>query len=108
MTEERTLPKSFDELIQRSSVPVFVDFWADWCGPCHMVAPAIKQLAEEMKDRLTVVKINVDEKPHLAAQYSIQGIPTFMIFHQGQTLARFSGAMPYAKLKQEVERHLEK
>lgn len=103
MTE---LPKSFDELIQTNELPVFVDFWAEWCGPCRMVAPSVKQLAEELKDRLTVVKINVDEKPAVAAKYGIQSIPTFMIFYKGKTVGRFSGAMPFPMLKQEVEKHL--
>lgn len=99
-------PKSFEELIQSSEVPVFVDFWAEWCGPCRMVAPAVKQLAEELSGRLTVIKINVDEKPAIAAQYGIQSIPTFVIFYKGEAAGRFSGAMPYPMLKQEVEKHL--
>lgn len=106
MTEKT--PKSFDELIQTSEVPVFVDFWAEWCGPCRMVAPSVKQLAEELAGRLTVIKINVDEKPVIASQYGIQSIPTFMIFYQGKAVTRFSGAMPYPMLKQEVEKSLSK
>ena len=102
------LPKSLDELIQNNEKPVFVDFWAEWCGPCRMVAPSVHQLAEELADRLTVVKVNVDEKPAVAMQYGIQSIPTFMIFYKGNTVARFSGAMPYPRLKQEVENHLAK
>jgi thioredoxin len=99
--------KSFSELILASETPVFVDFWAEWCGPCRMVAPAVKQLAEEMKGKLTVVKVNVDEKPELAAQYGIQGIPTFMLFKNGRVALRFSGALPYPMLKAEVEKHLD-
>jgi thioredoxin 1 len=102
----KLLTKSFDELIRTNDVPVFVDFWAEWCGPCRTVAPSVKQLAEELKDHLTVIKVNVDEKPAIAAQYGIQSIPTFMIFYKGNTLARFSGAMPYPMLKQEVEKHI--
>ncbi|MBL7996911.1 thioredoxin [bacterium] len=104
MTEKT--PKSFEELIQVSEVPVFVDFWAEWCGPCRMVAPSVKQLAEELAGRLTVIKINVDEKPEIASQYGIQSIPTFMIFYKGKAVSRFSGAMPYPMLKQEVEKNL--
>lgn len=99
--------KSFGELIQTNETPVFVDFWAEWCGPCRMVAPAVKQLAEELKGKLTVVKVNVDEKPELAAQYGIQGIPTFMLFKNGRVAMRFSGALPYPMLKAEVEKHLD-
>ena len=100
------LPKSFDELIRNSPVPVFVDFWAEWCGPCRTVAPSIKQLAAEFKDRLLVIKINIDEKAAIASQYGIQSIPTFMIFYNGKPVGRFSGAMPYPMLKQEVEKIL--
>ena len=100
------LPKSFDELIRNSPLPVFVDFWAEWCGPCRTVAPSVKQLADELKDRLLVIKINVDEKPGISAQYGIQSIPTFMIFYKGKAVSRFSGAMPYPALKQEVEKSL--
>ncbi len=100
------LPKSFDELIRNNPVPVFVDFWAEWCGPCRTVAPSVKQLANELNDRLLVIKINVDEKPAIAAQYGIQSIPTFMMFYKGKAVSRFSGAMPYPMLKQEVEKSL--
>lgn len=99
--------KSLQDLIQTSETPVFVDFWAEWCGPCRMVAPAVKQLAEEMSGRLTVVKVNVDEKPELAAQFGIQSIPTFMMFKNGSVALRFSGALPYPMLKAEVEKHLD-
>jgi thioredoxin len=85
---------------------VFVDFWAEWCGPCRTVAPSVKQLANELKDRLLVIKINVDEKPVIAAQNGIQSIPTFMIFYKGNAVSRFSGAMPYPMLKLEVEKSL--
>lgn len=97
---------SFEQLIQTSPVPVFVDFWAEWCAPCRMVAPAVKQLAEELSGRLAVVKVNVDEKPELAAKYAIQSIPTFILFRNGQAERRFSGAMPFPRLKAEVEQFL--
>ncbi|NTW11003.1 MAG: redoxin domain-containing protein, partial [Chlorobiaceae bacterium] len=67
--------KSLDDLIKTSPLPVFVDFWAEWCGHCKMVAPAINQLAEEFSDRLVVVKVNIDEQPELAESCKVQGIP---------------------------------
>lgn len=94
---------SFQELIEKNELPVFVDFWAEWCGPCKMIAPSIKQLAHDFKGKLTVVKVNVDEKPAIANQYGIQSIPTLMLFHQGKVLWRISGALPYDQLRSEVE-----
>ena len=99
-------PKSFFNLIQQSNVPVVVDFWAPWCGPCKMVSPALEQLAREFKGKLIVVKINVDEKQHIAGQYQIQSIPTIMMFFKGNTLMRLTGALPYESIKQEVVKYL--
>ena len=100
------LPKSFNDLIQQSELPVLVDFWAEWCGPCKMVSPVVEQLAREYKGRLLTVKINVDQKQHIAAQYKISSIPTIMLFHQGQVLMRQTGALPYSALKSQLEKHL--
>lgn len=99
-------PLSFEELVRTSPVPVFVDFWAEWCGPCRVIAPSVQQLAEELKGRLTVVKVNVDEKPDVAQTYGIQSIPTLMLFREGRIIAKWIGAMPYARLKGEVEKQL--
>jgi thioredoxin len=98
------LPKSFNDLIQQSDRPVLVDFWAEWCGPCRMVAPTIERIAQEYKGKLLVVKINVDEKPHVANQYGIRSIPTIMLFHRGKTLMHQQGALPYDRLKHEIDR----
>lgn len=100
------MPHSLDELIKSSSLPVFVDFWADWCGPCKMVAPAVQQLAREFSGRLTVVKVNVDRQPDAASRYQVQGIPALMLFQNGELTWRTSGAMPYQQLKAEIERRL--
>ncbi len=107
MAEEK-LPKSFEELVRTSDVPVFVDFWADWCAPCHQVAPAVRQLAQEYKGRIRVVKVNVDKQPHIASKYMVQSIPTLMIFYAGEIVWRFSGALPYSMLKEKVDEVLQK
>ena len=100
------LPKSFDELINNSDLPVLVDFYADWCGPCKMVSPVIARLAKEYRNRLTTVKINTEKKPAIAGRYSIQSIPTIMLFYKGKQLMRLQGAYPYESLKAELEKSL--
>jgi thioredoxin 1 len=97
------LPKSFQALIQDSDLPVLVDFWAEWCGACRTVSPTIQQIAGEFKGKLITVKVNVDKKPHIAAQYQIQSIPTIMLFHKGNILKRFTGALPFDTLKNEIQ-----
>jgi len=99
-------PASFNEFIAQSKTPVFVDFWAAWCGPCRAIAPSIEQLAKEFKGKLTVVKVNVDEKPHFAQQYGVQGIPALMVFKDGKVAMRSAGALTYDALKREVEKVL--
>jgi len=100
------LPPRFEDLIKQSEVPVLVDFYADWCGPCHMVAPVVKQIASEYSGRLITIKINTDEKPQLAGMYQIQSIPTLIVFYKGKILRRTQGAMPYQTLKKEVDQAL--
>jgi thioredoxin len=97
------LPKSFDDLIRSSDKPVLVDFWAEWCGPCKMVAPVIKQIASEYSGKLITIKINIDKKPDIAARYQIQSIPTIMMFWKGTPIMRAMGAQPYSKLKSQIE-----
>lgn len=97
-----SLPTSFSELIRTNELPILVDFWAEWCGPCKVLAPTIKQIAQDFKGKLTVIKVNVDEKPHLSAEYRIQGIPTLMLFDKGTVVWRTSGALPFDQLKKEL------
>lgn len=100
---ETTLPKSFYNLIQSHDKPLLVDFWAEWCGPCHAIAPTIKQIAKDFSGRLTVIKVNIDEKPEIAQHYAISSIPTLMVFKAGQQVWRQSGALPYPQLKSQME-----
>ncbi len=78
------LPASFFELVRVSEVPVLVDFWAEWCGPCRIVSPTIERLARENHGRLLTVKVNVDRRPQVAQAYEIQGVPTIMLFWKGE------------------------
>lgn len=100
------MAQSLDDLIRTSKLPVFIDFWADWCGPCKVVAPAVQQLAKEFKGRVTVVKVNVDQQPDAAARFQVQGIPALMLFVGGQLKWRTAGAIPYAQMRQEVLKEL--
>ncbi|MEX5214549.1 MAG: thioredoxin [Nitrospiraceae bacterium] len=95
---------TFEQEVRRSPVPVLVDFWAVWCGPCRMVAPILDELAREWNGAVRVVKVNVDENPELAQQFGVQSIPTLILFDQGQTKDRFVGALPKARMKERIER----
>lgn len=97
---------SFHELIRTHPTPVLVDFWAEWCGPCKVIAPVLKEIARAYASRLTVVKVNVDEKPHIAQEYGIQGIPTLILFKNGSVAWRVSGALPYEQLDRELRQRL--
>ncbi len=78
----------------KSALPVVVDFWAEWCGPCRMIAPVLKELAKDYKDKLKVAKVNVDEEPDLAAKFNVQSIPTLLFFKNGQVVKQQIGAVP--------------
>ncbi|ABL65737.1 thioredoxin [Chlorobium phaeobacteroides] len=96
------MAQSLDDLIKTSQLPVFVDFWAEWCAPCRSVAPVVKQLAQEFNGRLTVVKVNVDKQPDAASRHQVQSIPALMLFHRGELKWRTAGAISYPQLKAEV------
>jgi thioredoxin 2 len=98
-------PASFDEEIT-ASVPVLVDFWAPWCGPCRMVSPAVEGVGRDHAGRLKVVKLNVDEAPQVSERFEIRGIPLLVLFRDGAEVDRLVGAVPPAALRQWVEPHL--
>ena len=97
------LPGSFFELVRMSEMPVLVDFWAEWCGPCRTVSPAIERLAREYSGRVLTVKVNVDRKPNVAQAYEVQGIPTIMLFWHGEPRMRLTGAYPYEAILQNIQ-----
>ena len=91
----------FESQVLKSAEPVVVDFWAEWCGPCRMIAPALEEIAAgALNGKVKIVKLNVDENPQTAAKYGIQSIPTLMIFKDGQMASRQIGAAPKQKLEQ--------
>ncbi|ABC24227.1 thioredoxin TrxA [Rhodospirillum rubrum] len=94
---------SFEEDVLKADGPVLVDFWAEWCGPCRQIAPALEELATALGDKVTVAKINIDENPQTPSKYGVRGIPTLMIFKDGQVAATKIGALPKTKLFEWVE-----
>lgn len=97
---------SFKQEVLDSEVPVLVDFWAPWCGPCRMVAPVVDEIAEQFVGQIKVVKVNTDENPSVASQYGIRSIPTLMIFKDGQRVDMVVGAVPKATLATTLEKYL--
>ena len=89
---------SFDAVVLKANEPVLVDFWAEWCGPCKMIAPFLDELATEMEGRVTVAKVNIDENPQTPRKYGVRGIPTMMLFRGGQMASMKVGAMPKQKI----------
>ena len=98
---------SFDQDVLKSEVPVLVDFWAPWCGPCRMVAPIVEEIATEYAGKLKVVKLNTDENPNVASQYGIRSIPTLMIFRGGEKVDTVVGAVPKNTLSSTILKHIE-
>ncbi|HEX6841031.1 MAG TPA: thioredoxin TrxA [Stellaceae bacterium] len=103
MSTSKVTDTSFDADVLRATGPVLVDFWAEWCGPCKAIAPFLEELASDMKGKVTIAKINIDENPQTPMKYGVRGIPTLILFKNGPVAATKIGALPKTKLAEWVE-----
>jgi thioredoxin 1 len=88
----------FDSKVLKANGPILVDFWAEWCGPCRQIAPLLDEVANDMAGKITIAKVNIDKNPETPQKYGVRGIPTLMIFHNGQAVATKVGSLPKSKL----------
>ena len=106
MATTKVTDSSFQADVLGADKPVLVDFWAEWCGPCRMIAPALEELSQELGDKVTIVKLNIDENPEAPGRYGVRGIPTMILFKDGQPAATKVGAEPKSRIQAWLENAL--
>ena len=102
MSTVKVTDESFEKDVLQANAPVLVDFWAEWCGPCKQIAPALEQISDELSGKVTIAKLNIEESPTTPSRYGVRGIPTMMLFKDGKPVATKVGALPKSQLKEWV------
>ena len=97
---------SFERDVLKSDTPVVVDFWAEWCGPCKMIGPALEEIAAELNGRVKIAKVNIDENPNAPSRYGVRGIPTLLVFKNGEVVSNKVGAAPKSALRNWIEQSI--
>ena len=103
MTTNKITDSSFEQDVLKSQKPVLVDYWAEWCGPCKQIGPSLEEISEEMSEKVIVAKLNIDENPQAAGKYGVKGIPTLMLFKDGEIISTKVGALPKSKIIEWIE-----
>ena len=106
MATKAITDESFDNDVIKSSKPTIVDFWAEWCGPCLQIGPALEEISDEMKDDVRITKINIDENPNTPQKYGVRGIPTLLLFKNGEVVAEKVGALPKNQLSEWITENI--
>ena len=106
MATKSVTDKSFHDDVIAADGPVLVDFWAEWCGPCKMIGPSLEEISEELGEKVTIAKLNIDENPDVPGRYGVRGIPTMLLFNGGQPIAQKVGAAPRSQIQQWLESNL--
>ncbi len=106
MATKAITDESFSEDVLNATGPVLVDFWAEWCGPCKMIGPALEEISDEMGEQVTIAKLNIDDSPDSPAKYGVRGIPTMILFNNGEPVETKVGAAPKSQLKSWLEESL--
>jgi thioredoxin 1 len=106
MATKTVTDASFQQDVLGASKPVLVDFWAEWCGPCRMIAPALEEISNELSEKVTVVKLNIDENPDAPTKYGVRGIPTMILFKNGEKVGDIVGARPKSQIQSWLESNI--